>query len=436
MISLDKRTRAQQAAGVVGVDSGKFEHALVVRPRGAADSKPFAFPTTRAGFDKAIAFITSQVAAPPEELLVGIEFAGNYGFTFAHYLNQLGYPVVSVLPSHTKRWKEVAHNLNLKTDAKDALGITDLVGQGYFVSFPFLKPAYAELRYLVSGRDRLSRLRKGCITRLRTVLQVVFPEYEHFFSSFTHRTPIAMLAAFPSPEDLLRAPKRKVLKVLKEASRNHLGIEAYETLTEAARNTLALPTAQGVLRDEIGLLIERYTLYERQIEHLEQQMTSALDTLPETQPLLSIPLVAPLTAAVFLGSIGDPQSYSSSREILRLAGLTLTERSSGTHKGEPHISKRGRPGLRAMAYMLAVRGIARKGPYRVEYDALMVRNGGKAHKALVAIARRALRQMFSVARNRRVWTPEPPPRRQGLARHAEGVSVEGAVVERLAEPGS
>jgi hypothetical protein len=55
---------------------------------------------------------------------------------------------------------------------------------------------------------------------------------------------------------------------------------------------------------------------------------------------------------------------------------------------------------------------------------------------MLAIARRALRQTFSVARARPVWRPEPPLRRQGLAPHAEGVSVNAAVVERRAEPGS
>src|SRR5690606_25592711 len=65
--------------------------------------------------------------ATPPKVLVGIEFAGTYGFTFAHFLHQQGFPVVSVLPAHTKKWKEVVHNQNLKTDAKDDVGITDLV---------------------------------------------------------------------------------------------------------------------------------------------------------------------------------------------------------------------------------------------------------------------------------------------------------------------
>lgn len=186
MISFAKRERAQRAAAVVGVDAGKFSHTLVVRPRGQPDSKPHTFQTTRTGFDEAVAFIRQAAdGASPETILVGIEFAGNYGFTFAHYLGQLGFPVVSVLAAHTKRWKDVAHNQPLKTDAKDAATITDLLAQGHFVAFPFLEPAYADLRYLAAGRERLSLLRRGALTQLRTLLQVVFPEFEALFPLVT-----------------------------------------------------------------------------------------------------------------------------------------------------------------------------------------------------------------------------------------------------------
>jgi transposase len=86
-----KRVLAQQAIAVVGVDAGKYHHALVVRPRGRADSRPCTFPTTRAGFEQALAFIREQVgtADGTGELIVGIEFAGMYGFTFAHFLRAL-----------------------------------------------------------------------------------------------------------------------------------------------------------------------------------------------------------------------------------------------------------------------------------------------------------------------------------------------------------
>ncbi|MBK6779732.1 MAG: IS110 family transposase [Gemmatimonadetes bacterium] len=167
------------------------------------------------------------------------------------------------------------------------------------------------------------------MTQLRSLLQVVFPEFEAIFPLLTKKTPFAILRAFPTPEDLLKAPKAKVLRVLHSASRGHLGAETYERLIVAAKATLGLPGAQGRLRQEIGLVLERLALFETQIKSLETAMVDALQGVPETPYLLSIPKVAPVTAAVFLGSIGDPRAYESSGQILRVAGLSLIERSSG-----------------------------------------------------------------------------------------------------------
>lgn len=317
---------------------------------------------------------------------------------------------MSVLPSHTKRWKEVTHHQPLKTDAKDALGVTDLTAQGHFVGFPFLDPPYAELRYLVSARERLGVLHRGVITRLRTILHVVFPEFETLFGRYTKRTPFALLAAFPGPADIVAAPARKVLAVLHGASRGHLGAEKYVALRQAAEQTLGLPGAQGVLREEFPLLLEQYELIARQRRVIETRMTATLATLPDSPYLLSIPMVAPVTAAVFLGSIGDPQAYRSAKEVLKVAGLSLIERSSWILRGQKRISKRGRPVLRAAAYMFAVRSIAREGLFRAEFNGLLARNGGNKMKAIVAVSRSAIKLWFSVARDRRMFTPAPPVR--------------------------
>jgi transposase len=414
MISFVKRERAHRAAACVGVDAGKFSHTLVVRPKGHADSKPLTFPTTRSGFDAAVEFIRhATTEASATETLVGVEFAGCYGFTLAHYLHQQGFPVVSVLPAHTKRWKDVAHNQPLKTDAKDAGTITDLLAQGHFVSFPFLKPAYADLRYLVTARERLSHLRRAAITQLRTLLQIVFPELEAIFPFIAKKTPLALLHAFPAPQDLLAASRAKVLRVLDKASRGHVGVDTYERLVAAAQATLGLPGAQTRLPREIVLTLERLQLFASQIRVLEGEMVQALEAVPETPALLSIPMVAPVTAAVFLGSIGDPRAYEAAAQVLKVAGLSLIERSSGILKGTKRISKRGRPLLRQSAYMFAVRSIMKGGIYRAEYDALCQRNGGQKLKAVVAVMRSALRLMYSIARDRRMFTLQPPPRDHG-----------------------
>lgn len=408
-IRFERRQRAQRAAAVVGIDAGKLTHALVVRPRGEADSRPFTFAASRDGFLAALQMIrTAAPDAAPENVLIGIEFAGNYGFTLAHFLAAEGYGVVSVLPAHTKRWKEVMHNQPLKTDPKDAATITDLVSQGHFVGFPFLEPVYADLRYLVSTRERLAKLRTATIARLRGILQVVWPEFERRFKDFSKKTPLALLSACPGPDAFLCAPKRKILRLLKAVSRGHLGEETYNELARAARHTVALPGAQGVLREEVPLQLELLATYERQIEVTERRMIDSLGRAPEADALLSIPKLGPVTAAVFLGSIGDPRAYDSSRQILRVAGLSLVESSSGISRGKPRISKRGRPELRRQAFMFALRSVRETdGIFRSDYERLLQNNGGRKIPALVALSRKGLKLMYALARDRRPYAREP-----------------------------
>jgi transposase len=162
------------------------------------------------------------------------------------------------------------------------------------------------------------------------------------------------------------------------------------------------------MRDEIPLLIDRLDLYEAQLRTIEARMRLVLRTLPAAHALLTIPNVAPVTAAVILGSLGDPKAYDSSRQVLALAGLSLVERSSGILKGEKRISKRGRPVLRRHAYMFAVRSVHQGGIFRTDYEALLARNGHKTIPALMAIARKGLKLLFAVARSERPWTPLRP----------------------------
>ena len=110
----------------------------------------------------------------------------------------------------------------------------------------------------------------------------------------------------------------------------------------------------------------------------------------------------------FLGSVGDTQSYHSARQVLGLAGLSLTENSSGIRQERHRISKEGRPLIRRLAFMLGLRAVRTDGLYRVQYEGLLKRNGGRKLPSVVAIGRKVLRLMFSVARAQRAYTPEPP----------------------------
>ncbi len=120
-------------------------------------------------------------------------------------------------------------------------------------------------------------LRRGAITQLRALLQVVFPEYEAIFPLVSSRTAVTLLRAFPAPQDLLAAPRAKVVRVLRAGSRGHLGAEIYERLLTAACSSVGLPGAQGRLRQEIVLTLDRLALFEQQIRALEVELIAALE---------------------------------------------------------------------------------------------------------------------------------------------------------------
>src|SRR5690606_7007861 len=95
----------------------------------------------------------------------------------------------------------------------------------------------------------------------------------------------------------------------------------------------------------------------------------------------------------------------SSGQLLKLAGLSLVERSSGITQGRRHISKRGKPVLRKQVFLLALRGVHRDGLFRAEFERLLRRNGGCKLSALTAISRKALKLMYRVAREARPYVP-------------------------------
>jgi transposase len=202
----EKHAYARQFPVHVGVDTAKQFHVLVVLGPDGRRSKPFKVLVSRAGFEAADAHLRSLFpAVPPSRMLVGLEFAGHHGFTFARFLADRGYPVVNVLPAHTNRAKELEDNSPLKTDAKDASQIARLVSLGIFVRFPFLTTPYVELRLLSVQRHRLTVESTRFKNRLRGLLDLAWPEFLSQFSGLHKRTPRAILERWPLPQEFAKA---------------------------------------------------------------------------------------------------------------------------------------------------------------------------------------------------------------------------------------
>lgn len=75
-------------------------------------------------------------------------------------------------------------------------------------------------------------------------------------------------------------------------------------------------------------------------------MLELLQQVPNAEQLLDIKGVGLITAATFVGEVGDIRRFQDPRQIQKLAGFNLVENSSGKHKSKTKISRRGRRRLR------------------------------------------------------------------------------------------
>ena len=89
--------------------------------------------------------------------------------------------------------------------------------------------------------------------------------------------------------------------------------------------------------------------------------------VPHIEKLLAIKGVGLITVAGFLAEVGDVGRFDSPKQIQKLAGLELKENSSGKHKGQSSISKRGRKNLRKILYVASLGLIRSNDEFREVY---------------------------------------------------------------------
>lgn len=374
----------------VGVDSGKTFHKLVAAGRDGVRTRAEKVMVSRAAFEDAVAFLQQTFPGVAlAEMLVGIEFAGHHGSTFAAYLRARGLTVVAVPAMVTKRLKEVEDNSPRKDDAKDAAQICKLLRSGYFVTGALPSPLVAELRVLATERHRLAVEETRLKNRLHATLDTVWTEFHTHFSSLGDKTPRALLRRWPVAADLAAARPVQVHALMKRMSQNHFAPAKARAVIASAKASISLTTGLDARRMEVRRLLDRWDLLTAQMAAIEEGLTARVAQHPGAQALMTIPEVGVVCAATLVAELGAPESYESPRQVLKLAGMNLAGRESGTSmRGRIKQTKRGRPLLRRQLYLLAGRWCKPKGLYHAPYLALAGRNGGSKISAICAMARR------------------------------------------------
>ncbi len=405
---MDKDARIELVMGknVVGIDVAKSKHDAVINDcHGRTIRKPFRFQNNIDGFERLAVELEQVKKASGADVVIGMEPTGHYWKPLAYWLGEQGYLVVLVNPMHVKRHKEDWDNSPSKSDKKDTMVIAGQVRDGKFMQVLLPRGIYADLRELTVTRQSLKQNLNSGMNQLKAVLDEYFPEYHEVFKGALGQASRWVLEKCPFPSHIEHMEIEELVAGLKAASTGRVGQKRAEQLIEQARRSIGVREGlEGAYRRLSSILAE-VEFVKRQLEQTEALMAQKLEATGLAAYLLSMPGIGVVTAASFLGEIGDPRNYDNWRQIRNLAGLNLMENSSGKHESRTVISKRGRCSLRCLLYQISLTMVATNPHFQALYHHFLTRSINPLQKkqALVAIGLKVLRVMFGLVTNHEVY---------------------------------
>lgn len=388
---------------VVAVDISKATLMGYCRCPDGRDCNPFEVSNNIEGFKRLWDRVCWMKAAHHlEEVVLGFESTGIYGEPLVHFLSSKPVRLVQVNPFHTRRMKDLEGNSPNKTDQKDPRVIADLMQLGHALSVVIPEGAAAQLRRLTQARERSVQRRTALYNQLHDLVFLVFPEFVQVMKDLQTQTAQYLLRHYPTPQAVVQCGVETLNTILRRVSHGKLGRERAQTLFEAAQESAGLQEGRDGMLLEMEHLLLEIDSSSRFIERVEREMSHYLDQIPYSAFILSLKGIGEITAAGLIGEVGDFKKFPTASEVEKLAGLDLFEISSGKHKGNRHISKRGRPLLRKLLYFAAMNTVRKGGVMHVLYQGYVERGMPKI-KALVAIARKLLRILFALVRDHRLY---------------------------------
>lgn len=397
-----KITQISPSTLIVGIDIAKDKHvARAQDDRGYEFGKRLFFENRIHGFEKLLEWVKRhQQENNKTHVIFGVEPTGHYWLSLAYYLRANGFDFVLVNPMHVKKSKELDDNSPTKNDTKDARVIAQLVKDGRYSVPNLLDGIYAELREGVKLREQLSKQLMIIEGRIQNNIQRYFPEFLDVFKCWNGKAAMCTLRLFPFPKDLRNMTPEDVLMKWKPFVNRGVGIKRATKLVETAKKSVGIEVGLRFGKREIHSLLDQYELYREQLAELEQELEELVLTIPGAQKMMNIKGVGAMTVATFFAEVGDINNYSHPQQLVKMAGLSLREHSSGKYKGQTRIDKRGRKRLRKSLY-LAIRPLVRYNPaFRAlhEYYTTRLNRPLKKQQSLIALCGKLLRVLFVIGK--------------------------------------
>lgn len=405
-----KINQVQSDTLVVGIDIAKHRHyACAVDDRGRELAKAFSFYQSHEGFEGLLHRVYDLMQEHGKStVLIGMEPTGHYWLNVAYFLQDHGIPIVIVNPMHVKKSKELDDNSPTKNDRKDARTIAKLMKDGRF-SYPrIVEGKEADLRVGAKLREQLVEKRHTLLNSIHRFTDRYFPEFPKVFPKMG-KMAFAVLEKTPMPSDFQNREVEELMDVWRTGTdlKNPQRKKALQLL-ELAQTSIGVTEGEGMARLEIATLLSQYRLINEQLNQVEAELEQLVQTFVEFEWLTSIPGLGALTIAELLSEIGSLSRYKDPRQIMKLAGLNLKESSSGKHKGQRRISKRGRSRLRAVLFRVMMPLVRHNVAFKQLHHYYTTRtvNPLKKKQSIVVLCGKLIRILYALGTKLEPFCPE------------------------------
>ena len=162
-------------------------------------------------------------------------------------------------------------------------------------------------------------------------------------------------------------------------------------LKALAKNTVGV--SSDYLLDQMNVLLDVYSQMDAKVDELDCQITECVRGI--NPPVLSMPGIGELSAAVILSEFGDFSKFDSPSKMLSFAGLEPGYYQSGQSEHTGHMVKRGLSQLR-YALMNCCLPLVTNEPTFAEYYAKKRAEGKPYRVAMTHVAKKLLRVIYTL----------------------------------------
>jgi transposase len=322
-----------------------------------------------------------------------LEPSGTYGDVLVWQLRQAGIALYRVSPKRVHDAAEVYDGVPSLHDAKAAYLIGRLHLQG--VSQPWQEPSEArrELKAILSALGVYKERLQGARSRLEAYLSRHWPEIVPILE--LDSVALAALIRTYGDAAAVAADREGAAALMHRSGGSGLSEEKIQAVLASAQNSLGVSCLDAE-RELLQWLGADILESRKQVRRLEKEIARRVDHKPGLARMGA--LIGKVSAAVLLAAVGSPQDYPDAGSYLKALGLNLKERSSGKHKGQLKITKRGPSVARFYLYFAALRLIAADPLIKRWYNLKSRRPGALKNKSVIELMRKLAKALWHIAR--------------------------------------